>query len=352
MNTLLDKFGIVESELQSSGFLYPPVVPNRVAHIDADFLAYQCACPTIEELEGRRPMRTFDQMKEKADAWVLHLQRAAGAVGFVCHVTPNASTKGGRREQAVQREYQGSRKDREAPDYLEPMRGYIVSNLNGIPHLDQEADDGLAQAGYHDPNAVICSADKDLMMVPGLHLDMSKVDKSAVVFRVYSDHVGSLYMNDSGDIKGHGPLWFFAQCLMGDSADNIQGAPGVPNIILDQIDPPALLLKLKSSMLTGKTEKSRLTAANKIAERHAAFQLCGGTKAYKILRSATSIRDAFERVKYVFTSLEANCGYQFRHWKTGENVTPQAALLGDMRTLWMRRNNNPDDVLDWLRENM
>lgn len=352
MNTLLDKFGIVESELQSSGFLYPPVVPNRVAHIDADFLAYQCACPTKDELTGLRPMRTFEQMKEKADAWVLHLQRAAGAMGFVCHVTPNASNKGGRRDQAVQKEYQGNRKDREAPEYLESVRSYIVSSLNGIPHLDQEADDGLAQAGYHDPNAVICSADKDLMMVPGWHLDMSAVDKEAKVFYIEPNWPGSLYMNSRNELKGFGPMWFFAQCLKGDPADSIQGAPGVPNIIMDQLDPPALLDKLKDTMRNGKTERSRLTAANKIAERHHAFQLCGDAKAYKILCSATSIRQAFERVKYVFTSLEANCGYQFKHWQTGENVTPQAALLGDMRTLWMRRNNNPDDVLDWLRENM
>jgi len=352
MNSLLDKFGIVESELQSSGFLYPPVVPNRIAHIDADFLAYQCACPTKDELAGLRPMRTFEQMKEKADAWVLHLQRASGAVGFVCHVTPNASNKGTRRDQAVQKEYQGNRKDREAPDYLEPMRAYIVSNLNGIPHLDQEADDGLAQAGYHDPNAIICSADKDLMMVPGLHLHMGSVDKESVIFEVSRDMPGFIYLTEKGELKGQGPMWFFAQCLKGDPADSIQGAPGVPNIIMDQLDPPALLDKLKDTMLNGKTELSRRSAANKIAERHHQFQLCGDAKAYKILRSSTSIRQAFERVKYVFTSLEANCGYQFRHWKTGENVTPQVALLGDMRLLWMRRNNNPDDVLDWLRENM
>ena len=190
------------------------------------------------------------------------------------------------------------------------------------------------------------------MMVPGWHLDMSAVDKEAKVFYIEPNWPGSLYMNSRNELKGFGPMWFFAQCLKGDPADSIQGAPGVPNIIMDQLDPPALLDKLKDTMLNGKTERSRLTAANKIAERHHQFQLCGDAKAYKILSSATSIRQAFERVKYVFTSLEANCGYQFRHWKTGENVTPQAALLGDMRTLWMRRNNNPDDVLDWLRENM
>ena len=349
MSDILAQFNLDEGKLASAGFLYPKTVKGRVAHIDADFLAYQCACPTNDQLTGIRPMPTRTDREEKARYWVEHLTKAAGASGYVCHITPSGSTKGGRRDQAVQLEYQGNRKDREAPEYLDEVRAYIVRELNGVPHLYQEADDGLAQAAYESDMNVICSADKDLMMVPGNHLNMTVVDKRAEVMYFDHDTIGGLTWD--GKLRGYGPAWFFAQCLMGDTADNIQGAPGVPNTVLDKISAPMSVQKLETQMLSGKTAASRLSAQRKLEERRATYQLCGGAKAYAILNRCTSVKDMFDAVRGVFQALEYQCGYEFKHWKTGERVTPTQALLGDMQTLWMRRSEDPNDVISWLKEN-
>jgi hypothetical protein len=42
----------------------------------------------------------------------------------------------------------------------------------------------------------------------------------------------------------------------------------------------------------------------------------------------------------------------FQHWRTAETVTATQALLSDMLLLWMRRNKNPRDVVDWIKEVM
>ncbi len=332
MTTVIEQFGLAGIEIPAlfDEPSYPEPVQGRVAHIDADFIAYQTSAESKEELDGTKPRKSLEDMQNSAREAVNHLMRMSGATSYVCHLTAPSSTKGGRYEQAVQREYQGGRADKAKPENLAALRKFIAHNLNGAVHLDQEADDGLAQANYGamgkdgswgDSNlSVIVSQDKDLRMVPGLHYDFD----TKAVFCV-CDKFGSIWIDDSGSakkLKGWGTKFFWAQTLMGDTADNIRGIPAVP-----------------ARMIPG-TKGKTLTGGKP----------CGPVLTYELLKDVQSDKDAFALIKSLWTAVEAELGYTFRHWETAEPVTATQALLADMRLLWMRRDKNPDDVLVWLKE--
>ena len=327
MNAILAGFGVQADDLpaQIEHISYPTPVPGRVAHIDADFLSYQVSSETRDELDGIKPRRSFEDMQHYARAAAEELMKLSGATSYVCHVTPSGSNKGGRAAQAVTREYQATRQGKERPEFLDAIRAYLVQEMGGIAHLDQEADDGMAQANYNavGPDgswgnsnlSIIVSKDKDLRMVPGLHYDFD----TQTVFCV-GNAFGSIWIDDtksSKTLKGWGTKFFWAQCLMGDTADNIRGLPFV----------------MSSRGVKG-------------------TKGCGPVATFALLAGMNSDKECFQLVKELYTEANTQGMYEYTHWATGAVVTPTQALLGEMRLLWMRRNKNPDDVLAWLKETM
>jgi DNA polymerase-1 len=106
-------------------------------------------------------------------------------------------------------EYKANRDPSHKPVHYEALRNYLqtVWNATVIHHL--EADDMLAiRQTEAKEETCICSADKDLRMVPGKHYNFIK-DKP---FRVTPEE---------------GIKWFYTQLLMGDTVDNIKGIPGI-----------------------------------------------------------------------------------------------------------------------------
>jgi len=286
---------------------YPPQTPKRVAHIDADFMAYQVSAESKDELQGLKPRRTVDQMEMNACNGLHHLMRTVGAVKYIAHITPPGSDKGGRYDQAVTKEYQGNRKGKEKPEFLDHIRGYIGEHLSSEVHMNQEADDGMAQKNYADPvNSVIVSKDKDLRMVPGLHWDFKEEHVADV------EGFGNIWIDQSTKTKkllGWGPAFFWAQLLMGDTADNIAGLP--------------------SAEIDGKTKR------------------VGPMLAHDLLEGINNNKDAFARVKELWSGSK----HEWTYWKDGTATTWGKAMTGDMKLLWMRRKPDENDVLDWLREN-
>ena len=292
--------------------VYPDPVPGRVAHIDADFTCYQVSAETADELEGRKPRRTMEQMRTNMRVALEHLMKQTGATSYVAHVTPSASNKGGRDDQALTKGYQDNRGDKDKPEHLNAIRGYAGAELPSIVHLDQEADDGMAQANYNavDPNlSVIVSKDKDLRMVPGLHYDF---DTETVVD--VDDAFGDIWVDrtkSSAKVLGWGTKFFWAQLLMGDTADNIAGLPNTLNL------------------------KGKLTKVGPIA-------------AYGYLEDCTDDWQCFR----VCTHLWSGSLYDWHDYRDSSDTTWQQHMVADMKLLWMRRSNDPDDVLKWLSEVM
>jgi hypothetical protein len=361
--SLLDQVNtaVAEGTLGGSSVKYPKPVQGRVVHIDADFLAYQVSAESKAELdpEDPTPRKSKEDMQHNAKVAVEHIMRLAAGTSYHLHTTPSGSTKGGRPEQAILKEYQANRKDRDGkPEFLDHIRAYLISEIGaggrGTAHLDQEADDGMATAAWEAHHAgpdaarlcVVASKDKDLRMVPGYQL----VDDEISSFKGTFGQIWLDRSKSSPKVSGRGTKFFWAQLLMGDSADHISGLPQVIGKHHLAVKPTKAYTEAIKKLGTG-TAAEDARAQKAIDAALAKRKSCGAVLTADLLDDVESDREAFRRIKTMWVDLEKD-GHEFQHWQTGERVTATQAMLSDMLLLWMRRNKNPRDVVDWIKEIM
>lgn len=326
---------------QTGQVKYPDVVPGRILNIDGDFLAYQVSADDEKSVE---------EMKHNHDVAVETLRLMAGAERAVCHLTGSAGDKGRRFEIAIQKEYQGNRKDKIKPKFLHYIKNWMVNQRGAITHVDQEADDGLAQANVQALDngtpelSVLCSKDKDLQMVPGNHLDWELGD---LVFVEGYGHIELDRSKSSPKIVGKGPAFFWAQMLTGDTADNIKGLPTVPGSVLNIVKPTEQVLSAQTVLgLSTSTEAQRTRARNILDARKPGP--CGAVTAADILARVSNNKDAFELVKALYKKHGETVG--FTHWSTGESVPWNVVFLSEAKLLWMRHYKDENDVLRFFKK--
>ncbi len=89
-----------------------------------------------------------------------------------------------------------------------------------------EADDLMAIEQSSRPGeTIICTRDKDLRAVPGWHYGWELGNQPQFGPKLVS-HLGELRLSsDRKSIKGEGILFFYSQCLTGDSVDTVPGLP-------------------------------------------------------------------------------------------------------------------------------
>ncbi|WP_397473766.1 phosphodiesterase [Pusillimonas sp.] len=194
------------------------VVPGRVALVDGDYLAYFAS--------GGDNMR-LDVARNVAVSRMETVKELSGAEAVHMHLTSSGSTKGDRYLCAVTQPYQGQRKGASKPKNWEAVREFLDTapesrlGVKRIVWLDREADDGIALAAYTslDPvtQVVIHTADKDMRMLPGLHISWTDYFRTEVPKGTYE------VIGDDGLVYGH--KWFWMQMIMGDTADHIPGLP-------------------------------------------------------------------------------------------------------------------------------
>ncbi|WFG40925.1 RNaseH [Paracoccus phage ParMal1] len=361
MSDALAKFGVdaaTVASLQPQEPQYPKEVSGRVAHIDADFMAYQVSAESKAELDpdDPTPRKTLDDMRHNAFQAVDHIRRMAAAERAVLHTT-HQSNKGGRDDQAILKPYQANRADRDnRPEHLDTIREWLASGVGdsggvfqGCNHTDQEADDGMTQAIYADrDNAILCSADKDLLMVPGWKLDMytGKITNQ-------KDEFGFIAIDDSKSSKkvvGRGTKFFWAQLLMGDAADNISGLPECPGVMWQQYAGTKAYKDTYAQWIAADDKAVADKLDEKLAKLTAKTKKCGPVLTFQLLEGARNDKECWETVKACYEHLVKDHGYVYRHWQTGAEVTPTQALFSEMQLLWMRRSKDPNDVLHWLKE--
>ena len=189
-----------------------PLVKGRRVHIDADMLAYQCGGNDETDVATSRRI-----LKSKIDLF----KDAAGAESILLHMTASGSTKGDRAVIAYTKPYQGQRKGHR-PKNWQYLRDYMADGLAGPikQWYDREADDGFGFISAQCHGDVIATRDKDMRMLPGLHLNWDTYELVEVKPDVFGvEHGGKLY--------GH--KWLWTQMLWGDAADNIPGLPKHPD---------------------------------------------------------------------------------------------------------------------------
>lgn len=346
------------ASLQPQADQYPKTVAGRVAHIDADFMAYQVSAESNAELDpdDPTPRKTLEDMKHNAKQAVDHIRRMAAAERAVLHTT-HKSNKGGRERTAILKPYQANRADRSnRPEHLDTIREFLSSGVGdttgvfeGRNHQNQEADDGMTQALYADfENAILCSADKDLYMVPGWKLDMQTYEISR-----QDDHFGYIEIDASKSSKkvvGRGTKFFWAQCLMGDGADNISGLPECPGVMWQTYSGTAAYRDTFAQWQAAKDKTVADKLTGKLAQLTAKTKKCGPVLTFDLLKAAKNDRECYEIVRTCYELLAKDHGYEYKHWITDEVVTPTQALFSEMKLLWMRRTADENDVLHWLKE--
>ena len=159
------------------------------ALIDADIVAYRVAC-TLQEDDAEdfvyaRTEDLVDQILVNTEATEYRLF-LTGKNNFRYTLYP---------------EYKAHR-PKEKPFWLEKCREYLKATFNAEVIDGQEADDALGIAQTED--TIICSIDKDLLMIPGQHYNFVKDEFITVT-------------------PDEGIKHFYMQCLTGDRADNIKG---------------------------------------------------------------------------------------------------------------------------------
>lgn len=150
------------------------------------------------------------------------------------HLTPKGCHKNGRHLLLGVKGYQDNRGSNKKPELLEELRDGAAYHFRDhptitiIPQYQIEADDGLIIDAYQLKNGILISPDKDLNLNP--YKDYVVGDG---VFRKLpdGDTFGWVKRKDwltpsgrkSSKMVGKGIKFFLAQCLMGDTADNVAG---------------------------------------------------------------------------------------------------------------------------------
>lgn len=197
---------------------------------DADSIIYNVAATTNNIETAKR--RFVDK------ALTLHFLADANLSRM--HLTPKHCRKAGRFNILAQKPYQANRepgvnedgtpKPSKKPPLVEPLR-YAVGHgrLNLPPEIEIvfndvfEADDSVVTECHTFPDAIYYSEDKDLDCLRNRKLCQKT---SLVLPALPSSLLGTLelvQLSHSKKVAGRGPLFFWAQMLMGDTADNIKG---------------------------------------------------------------------------------------------------------------------------------
>lgn len=111
-------------------------------------------------------------------------------------------------------QYKSGRKDTMRPLLLSEIKDYLIKYHKAVVVDGDEADAALTTRmwdGYKSKQKIIAvTVDKDARGSAGW---LYNPDKDELI---YNDGYGDLYLNDKGDVKGNGRVWFYYQLLMGD----------------------------------------------------------------------------------------------------------------------------------------
>ncbi len=189
-----------------------PVTPGRILHVDGDYLAYFAA--------GNDDMPAGVARQVAVDR-ICNMQAAAGAERVFLHLTHESSHKGHRYAISTVKPYQGNRSGKAHPKNWAMLRDFVSTSdaFERCMWYDREADDGFAHAVIQRDVElnVFATCDKDMRMLPGLHLDWKTYGITLVPGGEYS------VIGDNG--LQYGGKWFALQMLQGDPADNCPGLP-------------------------------------------------------------------------------------------------------------------------------
>tara|TARA_R110002096_G_scaffold111202_3_gene242816 strand:- start:61 stop:807 length:747 start_codon:yes stop_codon:yes gene_type:complete len=187
----------------------------QTALIDADIMLYRAAW----KHEGG----SLEEAKETIDAMFDHIFYVTHCTSYLGFLTGKSNFRKGI---AVTKPYKGNRKDLILPELFHGIREYLVETWECVVTEFIEADDAMGICQTEMDKTIICSIDKDMLQIEGLHYNWNKNEVSFV------DKISAERL-------------FYKQVLMGDSTDNIVGVPKVGEKTADKI-----LAKIENIIMT------------------------------------------------------------------------------------------------------
>lgn len=190
-----------------------------IALIDSDIVSFRAAATVPDqEAEDIAILRCDKTMRDILDATESDQYRSfvTGPGNFRKHINP---------------EYKANRKDKEPPIHLQACREFLINEWNTEVCEGYEADDAL---GINQTStSIICTIDKDLDMIPGLHFNWVK---------------GEIY--EVSEIEAL--RFFYKQLLIGDKSDNITGVVGIGKVkasnLIDHLETEEEMLEVVRSL--------------------------------------------------------------------------------------------------------
>lgn len=181
--------------------------------------------PKDTEVVQKKEVGGLNQAKMNLVSMLRSVVREFQIADYSIYLSPEDVTKGYRYKAATTAGYKQNRKG-EKPVHLKELRRFMVNELMAVIAPDDlEADDLLGMAAG---TAMVCSIDKDLLMVPGVHYNLNN---QSIVKSVQPGNL-ELTVGPAGKkkLKGCAFAWFCAQMILGDSVDNIKGIPGMGDV--------------------------------------------------------------------------------------------------------------------------
>ena len=218
----LDFLGIDMAAL-NGGVVSPPDGSDNILLYDGDGACYVHSAG----------VKNIDTCYRRLEKDILTMMFLTNCDSARVHLTPKGCYKNGRHLLLGVKGYQEQRKGSK-PELLEELRDTAHHHFQDhptitiIPNYELEADDGLIIDAYQMPHGILISPDKDLNLNPFKDYVVEEG-----IFRKLpdGDTFGWIERKDwltpsgrkSSKMIGKGIKFFLAQCLMGDTADNVNG---------------------------------------------------------------------------------------------------------------------------------
>lgn len=176
-----------------------------IALLDMDIIAYSNAASAENDSVEVAYMRIDQHIHS-----ILDTTKADSYRGFI--------SGGSNFRHEIYPEYKANRKDMADPRWRKACKEYLVQEWSAEVTDGYEADDALGINQTTD--TIICTIDKDLDMIPGMHYSWPIVRKGVVV------REGKIY--EVSEIEGIKS--FYRSLLVGDRTDNIFGVDGIGKV--------------------------------------------------------------------------------------------------------------------------
>lgn len=220
---ILDQLGIVDIDKIATHEAKPK--GDRILLYDGDGACYNPNIVNVAKLST-----AFNRFEGD----ILEQMYRANCTSVRVHLTPKGCAKNNRGLLRTAKPYQEQRISKPKPRLLEPLRSGAPEHFAHHPdiqvfsHYDIEADDALMIDAFTFSNTVMISADKDLNINPftdykvddGVFRKLKDGDLFGYIERLVWQTAGG---NRASKVSGKGSKFFWAQMLMGDTADNVQG---------------------------------------------------------------------------------------------------------------------------------